>query len=60
MSAVTLLSVLSEGRINLANTVANFPCFAAFPIHHLMAPSLGVFMTNSSVFGSNVAVVCMP
>lgn len=37
-----------EGKQSRAKTAANFPWTAAFPIHHLVAPSLGVFMTNDS------------
>lgn len=49
-----------RGRISRANTLANLPWTAALPIHHLIAPSFGVFITNSSVIGSKVAVVCRP
>ena len=48
------------GRMSLAKTVASFPWTAAFPIHHLMAPSCGVSIMNSSVMGSKVAVVWRP
>ncbi len=43
--------------ISWAKTTATRPSRAALPMYSLRADSSGVVMTNSSVAGSNVAVV---